>query len=107
MAVQPSLASARPRPRPSAVAIEPQIGVVPTLGRPPLAVRPAVWPVRHVLPEAFQAGATAGVDELIAVHGRIITETVARRPSYRIRDETCRGDTEKETASCVDPSSRA
>jgi hypothetical protein len=34
-----------------------------------------VWPVRHVLAESLQAGAPAGVDELVVVHGRIIPET--------------------------------
>jgi hypothetical protein len=33
-----------------------------------------MWPVRDVLAEPLQAGAAAGVDELVVVHGRIITE---------------------------------
>ena len=56
-----------------------------------------MWPVRHVLAEAFQAGAAAGVDELVVVHGSIITETATRGPSYPSPDENTSGETEKET----------
>jgi hypothetical protein len=40
-----------------------------------------------VLAEPLQAGAAAGVDELVVVHERIITETEAPRPAYRAEDE--------------------
>ena len=94
------------RPRPPHVAIEAQICLSPALGRPPLAVGTAMWPVDHVRAEAFQTSAPAGIDELVTVHGGIITETATRWPSYRIRDERW-GGTQKENASCADPSSRA
>ena len=85
------------RPGPATLAVEAQVRVLPTLRGPPLPVCAAVWPVRHVLAEAFQAGAAAGVDELVVVHGSIITETATHGPSYPSPDENTSGETEKET----------
>ena len=103
---RPSFTRCRRRgPRPATLAVEAQVGVVPTLRCPTLPVRAAMWPVRHVLAEKLQAGAAARIDELVIVHGSIITETATHGPSYPVPDKD-NGRDLKENPRCVDPRSR-